>query len=123
MLSWSESDVHFKPDYRLAIAFEQQISDAEFEVEISRLIERAYDRDVAMKVRYREARAKLAEGDHYILVMIDRALGLRVSGTRLRNTLGETSWASCSCSLTARGGCNSASRRSARRFRTELKQL
>jgi hypothetical protein len=54
-----------------------------------------------MKVRYREARAKLAEGDHYILVMIDRALGLRVSGTRLRNTLRETSWASCSCSLTA----------------------
>ncbi|MGH7786272.1 MAG: hypothetical protein ACRERC_05360 [Candidatus Binatia bacterium] len=78
MLSWSESDPDFKPDQELAAAFEAQTTDAEFEDKVAGLIKRAYGRDTSMRERYRSARAKLAEGDHYLLIMIDRALGWRV---------------------------------------------
>ncbi len=78
MLSWSEPDPDFKPNQRLAAAFEEQTTDAEFEEKIAGLIKRAYGHDISMKGRYRSARAKLAEGDHYILIMIDRSLGWRV---------------------------------------------
>jgi hypothetical protein len=82
MLSWSESDPGFKPDYKLAEALGNEIGDEEFEAKIASLIRRVFERDVATHsdatYLYREARAKLSEGDHYILVMLDRALGLRL---------------------------------------------
>jgi hypothetical protein len=78
MLSWSESDPDFKVDVGRASTFEQETTDAKFESKIAQLIKHAYEREASMKARYRAARAKLAEGDHYLLIMIDRALGLRV---------------------------------------------
>jgi hypothetical protein len=82
-LSWSESDATSAPDLMLAAAREDEITDDEFEAKIARLIKAAYDRDVArdrkLKARYRDARAALAAGDHYISIMIDRALGWRAT--------------------------------------------
>ena len=75
MLSWSESDPDFTIDQKLSAVFEQDTSDAEFEDKVADLIKRAYEQNSSLKDRYRSARAKLAEGDHYLLVMIDRALG------------------------------------------------
>ena len=58
------------------------MSDDECEAKISGLFKRAYHQDVAedkyAKAQYRDAYSKLNEGDHYILVMIKQALGLRV---------------------------------------------
>jgi hypothetical protein len=82
MLSWSESDPDFVPDPDLAEALEAEIPEAAFEKKIGGLLCRAYDRDLATdreaRTRYRAARAKLAEGDHYILVMMDLGLGSRL---------------------------------------------
>lgn len=82
-LNWSESDPGFVPDIALSVSREQQMSDEDFEAKIARLIDAAYNRDIkqdrAMKARYREARAVLAEGDHYLSIMIDRGLGMRAS--------------------------------------------
>jgi hypothetical protein len=82
MLSWSESDPDFVPDPTLMEAPESEISEAEFEAKIAGLIRRAYDRDAAsdgdVRPIYRAARSKLNEGDHYILVMMDRALKTRL---------------------------------------------
>ena len=82
MLSWSESDPDFKPDLSLAEALEAEIPDDQYEGKVAGLIRRGYARSVAsdhsMKNRYRAAYAKLSEGDHYILIMISRGLGIRV---------------------------------------------
>ena len=84
MLSWSESDPDFVPDPTLAEAQEREISEAEFETKVAGLIRRAYDRDIAAdgdaRSLYRAARSKLNEGDHYILVMMDHALGSKLRG-------------------------------------------
>jgi hypothetical protein len=82
MLSWSESDPDFVPDGTLAEAQEREIPAADFETKVAELIRRAYDRDLAtdsdVRSLYRAARNKLNEGDHYILVMMDQALGSRL---------------------------------------------
>ena len=56
-----------------------EISDADYEAKIAGLLERAYKHDVARdpmrRDTYREAYMVLNQGDHYLLVMIDRALG------------------------------------------------
>ena len=82
MLSWSESDPDFVPDPALAEAQESELPEAEFEAKIAGLIRRAYARDLAAdgdaRSFYRAARDKLNEGDHYILVMMDQALGSRL---------------------------------------------
>ena len=82
MLAWSESDPEFTPDPALPPALEAEMSDEAYEAKIAALIRAAYARDVARdpgaKTRYREAYATLAAGDHYILIMIRRALGLRL---------------------------------------------
>ena len=50
-----------------------------YETKVADLLKRSYKRDVASGAAarglYREAQAKLAEGDHYLLLMIDRVLG------------------------------------------------
>ena len=82
MLSWSESDPHLVPDATLAEAQEREIPAAEFEAKVAELIRQAYDRDLAadsdLCSLYRAARKKLKEGDHYILVLMDQALGSRL---------------------------------------------
>jgi len=83
MLSWSESDPDFTPDPALAERLAAEISDAEYESKIARLLAGAFQRDIAVggaaaKESYREAYAVLKQGDHYLLVMIDRALGRRL---------------------------------------------
>jgi len=82
-LNWSESDPDFKLDYELAEALENEIGSDKFEAKVGGLIRRVFERDMATdtdtKSLYREAYAKLNEGDHYIMIMIKSALGLKLS--------------------------------------------
>jgi hypothetical protein len=82
-LSWSESDPDFKPDYYLSEALETEIGIDKYEAKVASLIKHAFERDVAAhfdaKSLYREVYAKLNEGDHYIIVMMKSALGLKLS--------------------------------------------
>ena len=77
MLSWSESDPEFEPNFELAEA--PEVAEDPFEAKVAGLLRRAHDRECGRnsqaKLMYREARAKLSEGDHYILVMVGQALG------------------------------------------------
>jgi len=82
-LSWSESDPDFKVNYDMSEALEDEIGVDKYENKIAGLIQRAFERDVAshfdVKSIYREAYDKMNEGDHYILVMVKKALGLKLS--------------------------------------------
>ena len=83
MLSWSESDPEFSlsPEQMddLVDQLALQISDEQYEWKVTLLLARSYERDVAgaksIKSAWQEAYSKLNEGDHYILVMLDEALG------------------------------------------------
>ena len=78
MLSWSESDPEFRPDISLPDQLAAEISDQDYEAKITGLIQRSYRRDIARDAnaaqQYKEAYAVLNRGDHYVLIMIDRAL-------------------------------------------------
>jgi len=82
MLSWSESDPAFAPDPALVERLAAEISDEDYESKVAGLLERSYQRvlksDGAARDRYREAYSVLTQGDHYLLVMIRRALGRHV---------------------------------------------
>jgi hypothetical protein len=82
MLSWSESDPEFKADPALVEQLAAEISDEDYEAKIRGLLEAAYRRDVgsdaAQRDAYRHAYSVLKRGDHYLLVMIDQALGRRL---------------------------------------------
>ena len=79
MLSFSESDPEFVVDPALVKKLAAEISDEEYERKIAGLLKRAYQRDLArdsaVRDSYREAYAVLNQGDHYLLIMINRALG------------------------------------------------
>lgn len=83
MLSWSESDpeLDWSADEATALVNElaTQMSDEQYEAKIAALLKGAYEREVCSdataKAVWKEACSKLDEGDHYIGVMIDRALG------------------------------------------------
>jgi len=79
MLRFSESDPEFVVDPERVKEFEAEISDSDYEAKIAGLLERAYARDTkadtAAVAKYREASAILHQGDHYLLIMIDRAIG------------------------------------------------
>ena len=79
MLSWSESDPAFTPDPALVEQLATEISDDDYETKVAGLLERSYQRDLksdgAARDGYRKAYSMLAQGDHYLLVMIRRALG------------------------------------------------
>jgi len=79
MLSWSESDPSFTPDPALVDQLASEVSDEEYEGEIVGLLERSYRRDLtadtAARDRYREAYSVVTRGDHYLVVMIRRAVG------------------------------------------------
>ena len=79
MLSFSESDPEFVVDPVLVDKLAAEISDGDYEAKVAGLLKRAYRRDVARdgatRDTCREAYAVLNQGDHYLLIMIDRALG------------------------------------------------
>jgi len=83
MLQWSESDPFFVQNTKLNEQFEQEIALKEYEEKIQALIKRAYQRDVNSspdaKDSYCDAYKILSKGDHYILVMIRGALGLKLN--------------------------------------------
>ena len=82
MLAWSESDPSFVIDNELNEQFEKEITQAEFEKKIQALIKQAYEKDISkdkhMKETYRTAYKALRQGDHFILVMIDDAIGSKL---------------------------------------------
>ena len=82
MLSWSESDPDFTPDVTLAEELAQEESDEEYEAKVAALIRSAFERDVASDSQalslYRDAYAKLGEGDHYISIIMKQALGSKL---------------------------------------------
>jgi len=79
MLSFSESDPEFVVDPALVNKLAAEISDEDYERKIAGLLKRAYQRDLARDSAacdmYREAYAVLNQGDHYLLIMINHALG------------------------------------------------
>jgi hypothetical protein len=79
MLSWSESDPDFEADPALVRQLAADISDEVYEDKVAGLLRRVFRQDVmsnpAARDRYRLAYDILRQGDHYILIMIDRALG------------------------------------------------
>ena len=81
MLLWSESDPDFTPEPGLVSELEAEMSDEDYEAKISGLLARGFAVDLAADPgaggRWQQARAVLEEGDHYILMMIDRALGAK----------------------------------------------
>jgi hypothetical protein len=82
MLSWSESDPDFAPDFALAEELEREESDEDYEAKVADLIRSAFERDLASdseaRSRYRDAYAKLGEGDYYISIIMERALGSKL---------------------------------------------
>jgi hypothetical protein len=78
MLSFSESDPEFVVDPALVRQLEAEISDQQYEAKVAGLVQRSYERDAAhdngTRDAYRDAYTVLRQGDHYLLVMIDRAL-------------------------------------------------
>jgi len=82
MLSFSESDPDFVVDPARMSALEAEIPDAEYEDKVAGLAERAYASDVAASpeivATYKEAYRVLNQGDHYLLIMLDRRLSRRL---------------------------------------------
>ena len=78
MLSWSESDPEYQVDESLPAQLEAEISDEDYEAKIGGLVQRAYERDTASdsgaSKRYKDAYWVLKQGDHYLLIIIERAL-------------------------------------------------
>lgn len=79
MLGFSESDPEYEVDPALVERLESEISDDAYEAKVAGLLERAWTHDVASdgsaRDRYRDAAAVLRQGDHYLAIMIERALG------------------------------------------------
>ena len=82
MLSWSESDPEFPVDPARASALTAEISDEDYERKVAGLAQRALAKDIATDpgalAIYKEAYRTLNEGDHYILIMLDRGLAKRL---------------------------------------------
>jgi len=79
MLSWSESDSGFVADPGLPKQLAAEISDEDYERKVVELLARSYRADLSSDGdaagRWQEASKVLHEGDHYILVMLDAAVG------------------------------------------------
>lgn len=82
MLFWSESDDEFKAGSPLPTALAAELSDEEYEAKICGLLRRRFQADLSSgtraRERWRRALAVLQQGDHYITVMVDRAVGSKV---------------------------------------------
>ncbi len=82
MLLWSESEQDSVADSALAQRLPAAISDADYEAKIAGLLNRSFAHDVAAdpgrKEAWSEAINVLRKGDHYILVMLDQSVGLKL---------------------------------------------
>src|SRR5215813_11290929 len=82
MLSWSESDPDFVVDPNLSEQLASEMPDEEYEKKIAGLLARRFAADVgaspAAESQWKQAAEVLREGDHYILVMLDKAVGGRM---------------------------------------------
>jgi hypothetical protein len=79
MLLFSESDSEFHVDPRLVDELASEMSDEAYETKIAGLLKRSYAADIAAdaaaRAVWQQAHSVLAHGDHYIQIMIDRAVG------------------------------------------------
>ncbi len=79
MLFWSESAPDSIADPALAERLAAEISDADYEAKVVGLLQRSFNHDVVAgagaKDLWQEAWSVLKQGDHYILVMINQAVG------------------------------------------------
>lgn len=79
MLLWSESAPDSVADIALAERLAAEISDADYELKIVGLLRSSFKRDTALdpaaKQEWGSALSVLRRGDHYILVMINQAVG------------------------------------------------
>lgn len=79
MLRFSESDPLFVVDADRLREFESETASPAYEAKVAGLVRRAYEHDIQLNSEarrvFREARKCLGRGDHYVLVMIDAALG------------------------------------------------
>jgi hypothetical protein len=82
MLRWSESAPDSVADSELAQRLAAAISDREYESKIAGLLSRSFSREVAAdrhaKDAWQHAWSVLKRGDHYILIMIEHAVGRRL---------------------------------------------
>jgi hypothetical protein len=82
MLSWSESDPDFVVDPQLPARLAAEVSDQEYEKKVTGLLARRFaaevDSDPAAKAQWKQAAEVLHQGDHYILIMLDAAVGGRL---------------------------------------------
>jgi len=82
MLLWSESAPDSVADPELADRLSEEISDTNYEAKIEGLLRRSFavdvTRDQQAKERWRQAWTVLNQGDHYILIMINAAVGKHV---------------------------------------------
>jgi hypothetical protein len=83
MLLWSESAPDSVADPALAERLADMISDADYEAKIGGLLRRSFADETARdphhsKDRWSEAWKALGQGDHYILVIINEAVGKHV---------------------------------------------
>ena len=79
MLLWSESAPDSVSDPELATRLAASISDADYESKMAGLLSRSFAEDVSgnasAKQLWQDARSVLKNGDHYILIVIDQAVG------------------------------------------------
>ena len=82
MLQWTETEDGFEMNQVLIDQFNAETNDSEYEKKISNLLRSAYEADVTnaseMKEKYRDAYKTLKKGDHYILVMIEDAIAVKL---------------------------------------------
>jgi hypothetical protein len=86
MLLWSESDPEFIADPQLVAQLASELSDEEYEAKIAGLLDRRFAEEVAAdpsaKDAWQHAFSVLNAGDHYIAIMIRRAVGDRLKSKR-----------------------------------------
>jgi hypothetical protein len=79
MLRWSESAPDSVADSALAQRLAAVISDSDYESKIAGLLSRSFSREVSAdrhtKETWHQAWSVLKGGDHYILIIIDQAIG------------------------------------------------
>jgi hypothetical protein len=82
MLSWSESDPDLVVDPQLPKTLAAEISDEAYERKISGLLVRRFaaevDQDPGAEAQWKQAVEVLRQGDHYIIIMLDAAVGNRL---------------------------------------------
>lgn len=79
MLLWSESEPDSVADPALAERLAAEMSDSDYEAKIAGLVSRSFAKDIATDTQARgawqQAWSTLKQGDHYLSIMIDQAVG------------------------------------------------